>query len=190
MSKSLPVYDLGQWVRSDRNIGYIVARMSAANVWEVREDYANRKDVERFNGRGVGYLVQWVEVLDADGWSNGGTDLPLVPHSVVPYRLSWLRAETIAEKRYQPCDNPVKAAMAVDYVSASTLNGAEVIESQSVEPSQPELPLDIEPRWCGGAEHVVEAMAKTEDAAIEIMRAAVALGNQAADWLRAKGLTL
>jgi hypothetical protein len=33
-------------------------------------------------------------------------------------------------------------------------------------------------------------MAKTEDAAIEIMRAAVALGNQAADWLRAKGLTL
>jgi hypothetical protein len=39
-------------------------------------------------------------------------------------------------------------------------------------PSQPVLPLDIE--------------AATE----ATMRTAVALGNQAADWLRAKGLTL
>ena len=181
MSKSLPVYDLGQWVKSDRNIGYIVARMSAANVWEVREDYANRKDVERFNGRGAGYVVQWVEVLDADGWSNGGTDLPFVPNATVPYRLSWLRAETIAEKRYQPCENPVKASVASEYVSALGVNGAEVMtESQFHEfeavmagaPSQPTLPLDIE--------------AATE----ATMRAAVALGNRAADWLRAKGLTL
>jgi hypothetical protein len=183
MSKSLPVYELGQWVKSDRNIGYVVARMSAANVWEVRDDYANRKDVERFNGRGVGYVVQWVEVLDADGWSNGGTDLPLVPHSVVPYRLSWLRAETIAEKRYQPCENPIKAPAKYKTFDTPVANnpndGVTAIRFDAdgkghviEEPSQPVLPLDIE--------------AATE----ATMRAAVALGNQAADWLRAKGMTL
>jgi hypothetical protein len=171
MSKLLPVYDLGKWVRSDRNIGYIVARMSAANVWEVRDDYANRKDVERFMGRGAGYVIQWVEPRYADDATWFGDPPP--PIGVDPYRLSWLRAETIAEKRYQPCDNPVKAPIASEYVSALGINGAEVIdESQSVGPSQPTLPLDIE--------------AATE----ATMRAAVALGNQAADWLRAKGLTL
>jgi hypothetical protein len=48
----------------------------------------------------------------------------------------------------------------------------ELEQAICAEDSQPVLPLDIE--------------AATE----ATMRAAVALGNQAADWLRAKGLTL
>ena len=207
MSKSLPVYELGQWIKSDRNIGYVVARMSAANVWEVREDYANPKDVERFSGRGAGYVIQWVEVLDIDGWTD---DLarrdPFVPHSTVPYRLSWLRAETIAEKRYQPCENPVKAPAkyeTFDPPSDDANDGVTAIAFDAdgkghvvPEPSQPALLLDIEAhrvteeRWCGGAEDVVKSMLDAEDAAIEIMRTVVAAGKKAEAWLIAKGLTL
>jgi len=192
MSKSLPVYDISQWIKSDRNIGYVVARMSAANIWEVRDDYANRKDVERFNGRGAGYVIQWVEPRYADDATWFGD--PPSPIGVDPYRLSWLRAETIAEKRYQPCENPVKASA----VAEQDDEGEEVIEFDRNRdgvvtfgaPSQPVLPLDIEPRWCGGAEQVVEVMGKTEDVAIDIMRAVSVAGKMADDWLRAKGLTL
>lgn len=182
MSKSLPVYELGQWVKSDRNIGYVVARMSAANVWDVRDDYANRKDVERFVGRGAGYVIQWVDLVVQVG--NGRTltyDHRDISDgdgitSTEPRRLSWLRAETIAEKRYQPCENPVKAPIVPN---GSALPSSEMTRAQFAEfeavmagpPSQPTLPLDIE--------------AATE----ATMRAAVALGNQASDWLRAKGLT-
>lgn len=227
MSKSLPVYDLSQWIKSDRNIGYVVARMGVANVWEVREDYKGRKDVERFNGRGAGYVIQWVDLRVAlgdgphlgvshpneigDGWS------PDVIGSV-PRRLSWLRDETIAEKRYQPCENPVKvpaeATKAEEPVFApigwagsygerwptvelpslhdvhrDSTAQIELEQAICAEDAQPVLPLDVEPRWCGGAEQVVEAMAKADDAAVDIMRTVVAAGKKAEDWLIANGLT-
>ena len=180
MSKSLPVYELSQWVRSDRNIGYVVARMSAASVWEVREDYKGRKDVERFQGRGAGYVVQWVELnyeprtdWVAPNWT------PTVIGSA-PRRLSWLRAETIAEKRYQPCENPVKApveatraeepvfapvALVGVYgglgptvelpasldVRKASVAPIELGQAICAEDTSPALSLDIEARWCGGA---------------------------------------
>lgn len=148
--KSLPVYELSQWIKSDRNIGYIVARMSAANVWEVREDYANRKDVERFNGRGAGYVIQWVEL-------EYSTPILLETSEVVgsvPRRLCWLMATTIAEKRYQPCENPVKVPAKYEAFDAPNANdpndgvtaigfGADGKAHVIVEPSQPVLPLDI-----------------------------------------------
>lgn len=182
MSKSLPVYDLSQWIKSDRNIGYVVARMSAANVWEVRDDYANRKDVERFNGRGAGYVIQWVEL--AREYAGRVDNNP--PTGAYPYRLSWLRAETIAEKRYQPCENPVKATGTPETVAVpSVANDDHCVGKDSgieasfrlpslpdVGPFRPVFPLDI------------------KDAATEAtMRAFSAAGKMADDWLRAKGLT-
>ena len=184
MSKALPVYELSQWIKSDRNIGYVVARMSAASVWEVRDDYANRKDAERFNGRGAGYVIQWVD-LDYLGAGAEPSYVYADPIGWRPRRLSWLRAETIAEKRYQPCENPVKAP------DAQSDSAAQIELEQAIcaEESQPALPLDIEARWCGGAEQVVEAMTTVENAAVDIMRAVVAAGKKAEDWLIARGLT-
>lgn len=183
MSKSLPVYDLSQWIKSDRNIGYVVARSGAANAWDVRDDYKGRKDVERFMGRGDGYVIQWVELqycYDRATADPSWTPPITVVIGSVPRRLSWLRAETIAERRYQPCENPVKVPVAAGKATEQDDEGEEVTEFERGRdgvvtfgaPSQPVLPLDIE--------------AATE----ATMRAAVALGNQAADWLRAKGLTL
>jgi hypothetical protein len=171
MSKSLPVYELGQWITTTNKIGYVVARAIDGVPFETDTRYANDPHVMSMGSRGNGYCIAWGELQDEH-----------VGNAVIArftmLRLRWLRADTIAEKRYQPCENPVKA-LDVTVKGDDGLRpddgwaiGDSPVAASYDAPSQPVLPLDIE--------------AATE----ATMRAAVALGNQAADWLRAKGLTL
>jgi len=161
MSKALPVYGLGQWIRSNRTIGRIVAR-SAGEGFGILPEFDSNAQVHGMADRGLGYCVEWVKL--EFGLSVGGAMPPIIGFTSL--RLRWIGAKTMADSRYVPCENPVKTPDA----PAFQLPALPSLEFGA--PSQPVLPLDIE--------------AATE----ATMRAAVTLGNQAADWLRAKGLTL
>jgi len=158
MSKSLPVYELGQWITTTNKIGYVVARAIDGVPFETDARYANDPHVMSMGSRGNGYCIAWGELQDEQVGNGSVARFTML-------RLRWLRADTIAEKRYQPCENPVNAPNV-------PMTQTELEQAICAEDSQPVLPLDIE--------------AATE----ATMRTAVALGNQAADWLRAKGLTL
>jgi hypothetical protein len=168
MSKSLPVYELGQWITTTNKIGYVVARAIDGVPFETDTRYANDPHVMSMGSRGNGYCIAWGELQDEQVGNGSVARFTML-------RLRWLRADTIAEKRYQPCENPVKAPAVGEQDEGEEVTEFERNRDGLVTfgtPSQPVLPLDIE--------------AATE----ATMRAAVALGNQAADWLRAKGLTL
>ena len=171
MSKSLPVYDLGQWIRNKGAIGRVVAR-SVGEGFGILPEFDSNAQVHGMSDRGTGYCVEWIKL--EFGLSIDGAMPPII--GFTPLRLRWIGSKTMADPRYQPCENPVKAPIVPN---GSALPSSEMTRAQFAEfeavmagpPSQPTLPLDIE--------------AATE----ATMRAAVALGNQASDWLRAKGLT-
>lgn len=149
--KQIPIYELGQWIRSraarsGEAIGRIVAR-SVGLGFGILPEFDTDTRVHGMSDRGTGYCVEWVQA--EFGLSVDGAIPPVIGFTTL--RLRWISSKSMADVRYVPCDCPVKA--------------------QAVELLQPVLPLDIE--------------AATE----ATMRAAVLLGNQALDWLRAKGLT-
>lgn len=172
MSKSLPVYELEQWIKSGNATGRIVARTLDGAFSSLRE-FDSHPAMPDMALRGAGYCVEWVKL--EFGLSVDGAMPPII--GFTPLRLRWIGAKTMADPRYQPCENPVRVLVVP---SKSVTPSNEMTREQFAEfeavmagpPSQPVLPLDIE--------------AATE----ATMRAAVALGNRAADWLRAKGLTL
>jgi hypothetical protein len=182
MSKSLPVYELGQWITTTNKIGYVVARSIDGVGFEIDARYVNDPHVMSMGSRGNGYCIAWGELQDEQVGNGSVARFTML-------RLRWLRADTIAEKRYQPCENPVKVPVVQEVEQDD--EGDEVTEFERTRegvvtfgaPSQPVLPLDIDPEQTAWRPYV-------DPAAESAMRAAVALGNQAADWLRAKGLTL
>lgn len=96
MSKALPVYELGQWIKSGENYGRIVARMSYAGVFESVAERSDDKQVLAMAQRGPGYCVEW---CDIQRMSETETRAMLA-------RTRWLRPDTIADVRYVPCENP------------------------------------------------------------------------------------
>ena len=98
MSKQLPVYDLGQWIRGQGTIGRIVAK-STGRGFECIAGYEANPVVNAMSARGAGYCVEWVE-LSLNG--------PIVTKATARM-FRWLRPDTIADPRYAPCDNPVSA---------------------------------------------------------------------------------
>ena len=172
MSKSLPVYDLGQWIRNKGAIGRVVAR-SVGEGFGILPEFDSNAQVHGMSDRGTGYCVEWIKL--EFGLSIDGAMPPII--GFTPLRLRWIGSKTMADPRYQPCENPVKVPAVPEKPAIATGDvmwaaGSSGLEATfGTEPSQPVLPLDIE--------------AATE----ATMRAAVALGNQASDWLRAKGLT-
>lgn len=151
MSKSLPVYELGQWINNGGTYGYIVARRSCANVFEVRQEYEYSRLVQDMSRRGAGYCVEWVALKFPSPKDPTISHIFDEPIGFTATRLRWLRVDTLADARYMPCDSPI---------------------ATPTEPAQQPLALDIE--------------AATE----ATMRAMVAVGKRAEDWLRAKGLSV
>jgi hypothetical protein len=105
--KSLPVYNLGQWIKTGTNIGRIVARNVDDDEFGHLSEFANNAHVQHMSNRGAGYAIQWVQL---------NYELPIAPADksigYTPRRLCWIRAETIAEKRYQPCECPIAPKVA------------------------------------------------------------------------------
>ncbi len=116
MSKQLPVYDLGQWIRGQGTIGRIVAKSTELG-FQCVTGYESTPVVSAMATRGAGYCVEWVELS-----LNGPFEGPIMTKATARM-LRWLRPDTIADPRYTPCDNPVSAPR---------------------EPAQQPLALDIE----------------------------------------------
>lgn len=65
--KSLPVYELGQWIKTEKNIGRIVARAESANIFECLAEFGDNPHVQSMSNRGAGYCIEWVE-LQYEDW--------------------------------------------------------------------------------------------------------------------------
>lgn len=160
---------------------------SVGEGFGILPEFDGNVQVHGMSDRGLGYCVEWV-MLEFPSMVDPRDPLAEPPYvyeapiGFRPLRIRWIGSKTMADPRYQPCENPVKVPAkyeTFDPPSDDANDGVTAIAFDAdgkghviPEPSQPALPLDIE--------------AATE----ATMRAAVALGNQAADWLRAKGLTL
>lgn len=105
MSKSFPVYNLGQWIKRGDNYGRIVARMSNANCFECLDDYANTPKVQEMSARGAGYCVAWAD-LAYEGWGTPEMTQPPVVTGYSTRSFRWIRPESMAQKRYEPVEDP------------------------------------------------------------------------------------